>query len=96
MSKQPPGGGWDDSTVISTGAVGLYTSLFYDAGNRANIVYFRKTNNAAYRATARRGSWTFSYLGTGGREIQTARKPDGTLAYTNLDADGLRVEVMAS
>ena len=44
-------------TVVSTGAVGLYTSLFYDAGNRPNIFYFKKTNNTAYRAKRTGSTW---------------------------------------
>jgi hypothetical protein len=90
------GTAWDNITVVSTGAVGLYTSLFYDAGNRPNIFYFRKTNNAAYRAVKKSGAWNLSFLGTGGREMQVSRKPDGSLANTNLDTDGLRVDFLAS
>jgi len=81
---------------IETGAVGLYTSLFYDAGNRPNIFYFRKTNQSAYRAIKKAAGWTFTFLGTGGREIQVARKPDGSLANTNLDTDGLRTDFWPS
>ena len=41
-------------------------------------------------------SGTLTYLGTGGRESQTAKKSDGSIAWTNLDADGLRVELLPS
>jgi hypothetical protein len=75
---------------------GLYTSLYYDKGNNANILHFRKTNEAAYRAHGRLGSWDTKYIGTGGREIQNARRSDGLIAYTNLDADGLRIELLES
>ena len=47
-------------------------------------------------ATDKRGKWVFTYLGTGGRESQTAKKSDGSIAWTNLDADGLRVELLPS
>ena len=89
------GGSWASSTVISTGVQGLYTTLFYDSSNRPNIFYFKKTNNTAYRAK-KAGSWSFTYLGSGGREMQVAREADGSLANTNLDVDGLRVDFLAS
>ena len=38
--------------------------------------------------------WSLKPIGSGGREIQSSKRPDGTLAYTNLDADGLRVELL--
>jgi hypothetical protein len=87
---------WINTTVISTGVQGLYTSLFYDVGNRPNIFFFKKTNNTYYRAVKKSGAWAFTYLGTGGREAQIAKKSDGSLAYTNLDVDGLRVGFLAS
>jgi hypothetical protein len=89
------GGSWANSTVISTGVQGLYTTLFYDSANRPNIFFFKKTNNTAYRAK-KAASWSFTYLGTGGREMQVARKADGSLANTNLDVDGLRVDFLPS
>jgi hypothetical protein len=94
FARQGGNGAWDATTVISQGTQGLYTSLTYDAGNRPNIFFFKKTNVTAYRAYRSGGTWKFNYLGTGGREIQTARKPSGEVAYTNLDADGIRVELL--
>jgi hypothetical protein len=96
FARQNPDGVWANSTVISVGAQGLYTSLFYDAGQRPNIVFFKKTNVTAYRAVKKSGAWQFTYLGTGGREAQTARKASGEVAVTNLDADGIRVDVLPS
>ena len=87
---------WAASTLISTGVQGLYTSLFYDVGSRPNIFFFKKTNNTAYRAVKKNGAWQFTYLDTGGREMQVAKKADGSLGYTNLDVDGLRTEFLAS
>jgi hypothetical protein len=94
FARQGGNGAWDATTVISQGTQGLYTSLTYDAGNRPNIFFFKKTNVTAYRAYRSGGTWKFNYLGTGGREIQTARKPSGEVAFTNLDADGIRVELL--
>jgi hypothetical protein len=85
---------WFTQTVIEQGAQGMYTSMFYDAGNRPNIVFFKKTNDTAYRALRNGSTWKFTYLGTGGREAQTSRKPSGEVAVTNLDVDGLRVEIL--
>jgi hypothetical protein len=96
FSRQSPNGSWANSSVISAGVQGLYTSLFYDAGNRPNIFFFKKTNVTAYRAVKKSGAWAFTFLGTGGREAQVARKASGALAFTNLDSDGLRVEDLAS
>jgi hypothetical protein len=94
FARQNDDGTWATDTVIESGAQGLYTSLFYDLGDRANIFFFKKSTTTAYRAIKKRGAWAFSYLGTGGREIQTSFRPDGTVAWTNLDADGLRVELL--
>jgi hypothetical protein len=96
FSRQNPNGSWANSSVISAGVQGLYTSLFYDVGNRPNIFFFKKTNVTAYRAVKKSGAWAFTFLGTGGREAQVARKASGALAFTNLDSDGLRVEDLAS
>ena len=74
----------------------MYTSMFYDGGNRPNIVFFKKTNVTAYRAYRNGGTWKFTYLGTGGREAQASRKLTGEIALTNLDVDGLRVEMLPS
>jgi hypothetical protein len=96
FARQNNDGSWAASTVISQGVQGLYTSIVYDLGSRPNIFFFKKTNVTAYRAVKKSGAWAFTYLGTGGREIQTAKKADGAVAYTNLDSDGLRVEVLPS
>ncbi|HYO09225.1 MAG TPA: alginate lyase family protein [Tepidisphaeraceae bacterium] len=98
FARLSAGGGtrWSTSTVASTGAQGLYTSHFYDAAGRANILFFKKTNITAHRAVLGDAGWTLTPMGTGGREIQTARTPDGTVAWTNLDADGLRVQVFGA
>lgn len=87
---------WGASTVIATGVQGLYTSLLYDAGDRPNIFFFKKTNVTSYRAVKKSGAWQFTYLGTGGREAQAARKSTGEIGLTNLDADGIRVDILPS
>ena len=74
----------------------MYTSLVYDAYTRPSIFFFKKTNDTAYRALRNGGQWKFTYLGTGGREAQAARKASGEIAVTNLDVDGLRVEMLPS
>ena len=61
---------------------------------RDDLAVWQKTNVTAYRAYKSGGTWKFTYLGTGGREIQTTKKSTGEIAFTNLDADGLRVEVL--
>jgi hypothetical protein len=90
---------WDTTFVATAGVQGLYSSLYYDRKNQPNILFFKKTNTTAYRAAGAGGAggstnWTLDYLGTGGREIQSAISNDGTIAYTNLDSDGLRVELL--
>jgi hypothetical protein len=90
------GGAWTATTVYDVGQVGLYTQLWYDAGNRPNILYFKKTNNTIYRATYKSGAWKQIYLTTGGREDKIAVLPSYQLAFTDLDSDGLRVEFLAS
>jgi hypothetical protein len=85
---------WFTQTVIEQGAQGMYTSLFYDDADRPNVFFFKKTNDTAYRALRNGGTWKFNYLGTGGREAQTSRKSTGEVAVTNLDVDGLRVEIL--
>jgi len=95
FARRDASGEWFTDTVISTGVQGLYTSLFYDALDRPNIFFFKKSTLTAYRAIQKRGSWTFTNLGPGGRELQTARLKPGAIAWTNLDADGLRVELLS-
>jgi hypothetical protein len=85
---------WFTQTVVEQGAQGMYTSLVYDAYDRPSIFFFKKTNDTAYRALRNGGTWKFTYLGTGGREAQAARRPSGEIALTNLDVDGLRVEML--
>jgi hypothetical protein len=94
FARQGPGGVWTAITVISQGVQGLYTSLLYDLGSRPNIFFFKKTNVTAYRTVKKAGVWQFTYLGTGGREAQSALRPStGEIGLTNLDAE-LRVEVL--
>jgi hypothetical protein len=85
------GSAWSNEIVATQGVQGLYTSLYYDTNNQANILFFKKSTVRAYRVRGSFGSWTTSSLGTGGREIQSAKRSNGTVAYTNLDSDGLRV-----
>lgn len=87
---------WTAQTLVEQGAQGMYTSMFYDGGMRPNIFFFKKSNNTAYRALRNGSTWKFTYVGTGGREAQAARNASGELAVTNLDVDGLRVDVLPS
>ncbi len=90
------GGVWSTQTVYDVGQVGLYTQMFYDVGGRANIIYFKKTNNTIYRATLKSGAWKQTYLTTGGREDKIAVLPSGAFALTDDDTDGLRVMFYSS
>ena len=89
------GASWSNEIVATQGVQGLYTSLYYDSGNKANILFFKKSTLTAYRAR-KTTAWAMSNLGSGGREIQSSKRRDGTLAYTNLDADGIRIEFLAT
>jgi hypothetical protein len=94
FSRQGNAGVWTAITVIEQGVQGLYTSLLYDLGARPNIFFFKKTNVTAYRAQKKSGAWNFTFLGTGGREAQSALKAStGEIALTNLD-DELRVQIL--
>jgi hypothetical protein len=96
FARQSSDGTWAASTVISTGVQGLYTNILYDAGNRPNIFFFKKTNVTSYRAVKKSGAWQFTYLGTGGREAQASRKSTGEIGLSNLDTDGIRVDILPS
>lgn len=86
---------FNPSFVVSAGAVGAYSNLFFDASNRANIFYFDRTNTLARRALQNGSGWSLSTLASGGREIHVARH-NGSTAFTNLDGPTgvLRVEFL--
>jgi hypothetical protein len=85
---------WATSTVVSAGNVGLYSNLVYDLANRANVFYYNRSANRAYRATLTPGAgWSTTFLGVGGREISVTRHPKGALAYSTLDERGPLLEV---
>jgi hypothetical protein len=85
---------WATSTVASAGNVGLYSNLVYDGANRANVFYYNRSANRAYRATLTPGSgWSTTLLGAGGREMSVARHSRGALAYSTLDERGPLLEV---
>ena len=76
---------WSTKTIASAGKQGLYTNLIYDNAGVASIFYFDKSFNRAWRAKGGFKSMTLTSLGSGGRELQVARKTTGALAWTNLD-----------
>jgi hypothetical protein len=76
---------WYTTTVASLGKQGLYTNVVYDNLGVASIFYFDKSNNRAWRAKGSFKKWTLTNLGSGGRELQVARKSTGAIAWTNLD-----------
>lgn len=78
-------GAWESEVVSSVGVRGLYSNLVFGASGSATILYFDRTNNAAWRAVQGTGSWTNELLRAGGRELHVARRADGVLFYSSLN-----------
>ena len=87
---------WATQTVATKNVQGLYTQLFFDSAGKANIFYFDRTDNEAIRAVLNTKGWTFTNLGSGGREIHVSVSSTGAIAYTNLDESvgELNVEII--
>lgn len=62
------GSTWTKTTIAAKRSQGLYTNLFFDAGNNGNpvIYYFNKTNNTLMDARSDGTNWDFELLATGG------------------------------
>jgi hypothetical protein len=70
---------WSKTTVAAKRSQGLYTNLFFDAGNNGNpvIYYFNKTNNELMDARSDGTNWQYELLATGGgRENHVALNSD--------------------
>jgi hypothetical protein len=79
------GATWEHDIVASVGVQGLYTNLLFEAGGKANIFYYDRTNNEAIRAVLSHGNWTLYNLRAGGREIHASISSDGSIAYSSLN-----------
>lgn len=71
-------GAWVNSTVAIRGAVGLFTNLWFDNANQANIVYYSRKANALYHVWGTAPAWSAAELRLGG----------GTNAVASPTADG--------
>ena len=72
-------GAWATSRVSSKGAVGLFTNLYFDKNNAANIIYYSRKSNATFRLIGSIGSWTAQTLTLlGGRDVNAAGTVDGS------------------
>ena len=76
---------WKNETVNDKKVQGLYTQLYFE-GAKPRVLYFDRTNNQALFAysTGLGKGWSFSSLGTGGREIHISPF-NGGYAYSSLD-----------
>jgi hypothetical protein len=91
---------WHHQRLVSRGAQGLYTQLFFSAAGTANIIYYsRKSDLVARLWGGIDSSWDSSVLQTGGgRYISAAENPsDTTVSYTWFEPGvaKLRVEDLA-
>ncbi len=74
-------GSWAVSRVSQKGAVGLFTNLWYDQNNNANIVYYSRKSNALFLLTGSPASWTATTLSLlGGPNGSAAPTLDGSSA----------------
>jgi subtilisin family serine protease len=73
-------GSWQSGTVAQKGAQGLFTSLWFDNSNNANIVYYNRKANGIFRVTGNLSGWT----------AQQLRLPAGTqgIAAPRFDGTG--------
>lgn len=79
---------WSKTTVASKRSQGLYTNLFFDAGNNGNpvIYYFNKTNNELMDARSDGTNWQYELLATGGgRENHVALNSDNFETFDWFD-----------
>ena len=75
-------GTWQPTTLARKGAVGLYTNLFFDKNNAANIVYYdRKADSIIRLWSSAPPTWSAQVLHFGGGSHAVAAvSPDGTMA----------------
>ncbi len=76
---------WSAQTVASKNIQGLYTNLFFDSKGKANIFYYNRSSNEAIRAVLNKSTWSFTDLGSGGREIHVSLNSAGGISYSSLD-----------
>jgi hypothetical protein len=80
-------GVWVHSTVAQRGAVGLFTNLWFDRNNAANIVYYSRKANGVFRVWGTAPNWSAETLRLGGgTNAVAAPTTDGAAAaYSWLD-----------
>jgi hypothetical protein len=71
-------GSWQTSTVTHKGAVGLFTNLWFDKNNSAEIVYYNRKSDGVFRIWGSPASWS----------AQTLRLGGGTNAVATPTLDG--------
>ena len=79
------GSTWQAQTVISAKVQGLYTNLLFDDTGKVNIFYYDRTDNEAMWAVLKKGTWTFTPLRAGGREMHVSEDSAGNIAYSTLN-----------
>ena len=85
-----------DKTVVRAGWGLFFNQAAYNIQTALteNLpFFFNKSVNKGYRGTLSKGKWVFTLLGVGGREMNVARKSDGSLAYSTLDDSAPLLEV---
>ncbi|GIW76612.1 MAG: hypothetical protein KatS3mg104_1675 [Phycisphaerae bacterium] len=78
---------WTTERVVSRGATGLFSNLFFDTSGDANILYFDKRAQSVMRATSSSGVWTLQTLfSSAGRFIASAEDGyTGVLRFSYYD-----------
>ncbi len=79
------GNSWTSNRLASKGATGLYSQLYFDTTNQANILYYNRRNNDVVHMTdAAATGWASTILqSTGGRYIAAAVDPtDSSVTYS--------------
>lgn len=82
---------WTPETVVSRGATGLFTNLFFAGADQANVMYYDKRQNALYFAELDGGSWTTRGLqdGSGRFAAGVVDRDNGVFRYAYYDGSGL-------
>ncbi|MDB5327519.1 MAG: repeat-containing protein, partial [Phycisphaerales bacterium] len=80
---------WSPQTVVSRGATGLFTSLFFADADQANVLYYDKTANELRLAEEEGGQWTTQLVqSSAGRFAASVIDPKNqVLRYTYYKAD---------
>jgi hypothetical protein len=72
---------WSSQTIGSNGAQGLFTHLWFDDQNAANLVYFNKSANSLFHLASTGGHCSAELIGAGGgRDASVAAAVDGARA----------------